>query len=229
MPKNSKMTATQREYRKELNRVKRAIKRAESRGFLVPDKLKPIEIKRPNTRSVNKLKRIKPKDIYEKSKYVDKNTGEIIPGKAGRKLEREVSAKKAANTRRLKAQQENLENAYNNMPAAISDYDKFPYEADIIIQNFRSDVIGRFPENAGPIVNTWLNNVLTMYDKEDVAEMLEKSTEAGASIDYSVAYDNELLLGRIAQMMDFLPGASTGMKDRLVEALEYDEDWELPE
>ena len=108
-------------------------------------------------------------------------------------------------------------------------YNSFPSEADIIIQNFRSDVIARFPENAGPILSDWLDRLLSLYSKEDVAQMLNDAAENGVTIDYKVAYNNDLLMGTIADFMEFLPEASEGVKQDLMDAIEYNEDWELPE
>lgn len=109
------------------------------------------------------------------------------------------------------------------------EYDSFPSEADIIIQNFRSDIIARFPENAGPILSDWIDRLLSLYSKEDVAQMLNNAAENGVTIDYKVAYNNDLLMGTIADFMDFLPEASEGVKQDLMDAIEYNEDWELPE
>lgn len=109
------------------------------------------------------------------------------------------------------------------------DYASFPSEADIIIQNFRSDVIARFPENAGPILSDWLDRLLSLYSKEDVAQMLNDAAENGVMVDYKIAYNNDLLMGAIADFMEFLPGASEGVKQDLMDAIEYNEDWELPE
>lgn len=117
------------------------------------------------------------------------------------------------------------ENVSNDYPQ----YDSFPSEADIIIQNFRSDVIARFPENAGPILSDWLDRLLSLYSKEDVAQMLNDAAENGVTIDYKVAYNNDLLMGTIADFMEFLPEASEGVKQDLMDAIEYNEDWELPE
>ncbi len=51
----------------------------------------------------------------------------------------------------------------------------------------------------------------------------------GLGIDYSIAYREDLLLDRITEIMDFLPGASTGNKMDIMDALEYEEDWEMPD
>ena len=59
--------------------------------------------------------------------------------------------------------------------------------------------------------------------------MLENAAEQGLGIDYSIAYREDLLLDRLSEMLDLLPDASTGNKMDIMEALEYEEDWELPD
>ena len=59
--------------------------------------------------------------------------------------------------------------------------------------------------------------------------MLNNAAENGVTIDYKVAYNNDLLMGTIADFMEFLPEASEGVKQDLMDAIEYNEDWELPE
>ena len=78
-------------------------------------------------------------------------------------------------------------------------------------------------------MNQWLDRLLRDYSKEDVAEMLENSAAQGLGIDYSIAYREDLILDRLSEMLDLLPDASTGNKMDIMEALEYEEDWELPD
>ena len=77
-------------------------------------------------------------------------------------------------------------------------------------------------------MNKWLDKLLRDYSKEDVAEMLGNAAAQGLGIDYSIAYREDLILNRLSEMFDLLPGASTGNKMDIMEALEYDEDWEIP-
>ena len=59
--------------------------------------------------------------------------------------------------------------------------------------------------------------------------MLENAAAQGLGVDYSVAYREDILLDRLSEMLEFLPGASTGNKKDIMEAIEYEEDWELPD
>lgn len=107
---------------------------------------------------------------------------------------------------------------------AIKKYRPFPDASDVVISNFRANVISRFPESAGPVLDQWLSSLLFTQDKEDVAEMLQEAANNGVVIDYKIAYKNDLLLARIAEFMDYMPNMSKGAKEALLEFLEYDVD-----
>lgn len=226
MAKKKKPTPLQLEYRKQIKRLNQAIRRAEKRGYLVPENIIPAKPKRITKKAVEKLKKITPNDIYKKSDKVDIETGELIPGEIARRIERSESAKKAARTR---AKKRNPTNYEPNIPYVQGGtYEEFPNEADIIISNFRAELT-RFPEVAQPIVNNWLNRVIRDYGKEEVAKMLEEASANGIGIDYSIAYRADLIMDRLAEILDLLPGASVGNKQDIMDALEYEEDWELPD
>lgn len=224
MAKKKKQTPLQLDYKKQVKRIKQAISRAEKRGYIVPDNIIPKQPKKITRKSVERLKKITTSDIYAKSEKLDLETGELIPGEVARKQERSEAAKKSAKTRK--------ERRYNPEKGESEyyepQYETFPSAADIIIANFRANLT-RFPEVAQPLVNQWLNRLLNDYSKEDVAEMLENAAAQGLGIDYSIAYREDLLLDRLSEMLDLLPGASTGNKMEIMEALEYEEDWELPD
>lgn len=224
MAKKKKPTQLQLDYRKQVKRLKQAFRRAENRGYIIPDNIIPEQPKRITRKSVERLKKITTDDIYKKSEKLDFETGELVPGEIARKAERSEAAKKGAITRREKRYNaEKGESEYYE-----PQYEAFPSGADIVISNFRAEAT-RFPEVAQPIVNQWLDRLLRDYSKEDVAEMLENAAAQGLGIDYSIAYREDLILDRLSEMFDLLPGASTGNKMDIMEALEYEEDWELPD
>lgn len=219
-----KLTQLQLDYKKQVKRLKQAVRRAEKRGYIVPENVIPKQPKRITKKSVERLKKITTDEIYSKSEKLDFETGELIPGKVARKQERSEAAKKAAKTRKEKRYNaEKGESEYYE-----PQYETFPSGADIIIGNFRAEMT-RFPEVAYPIVTQWLDRLLRDYSKEDVAEMLENAAAQGLGVDYSIAYREDLLLDRLSEMLDLLPGASTGNKIDIMEAMEYEEDWEMPD
>lgn len=219
-----KLTQLQLDYKKQVKRLKQAVRRAEKRGYIVPENVIPKQPKRITKKSVERLKKITTNEIYSKSEKPDLETGELIPGEVARKQERSEAAKKAAKTRKEKRY--NAEKGESEFYEP--QYETFPSGADIIIGNFRAEMT-RFPEVAQPIVNHWLDRLLRDYSKEDVAEMLENAAAQGLGVDYSIAYREDLLLDRLSEMFDLLPGASTGNKIDIMEAMEYEEDWEMPD
>lgn len=218
-----KLTPIQQQYRKERRRIQNAMNRLEKQGYVLPEDLLPSIPKKVTQASINRLKKITSESIYKKSKKLDFETGEITPGIVARDKARSQRAKEAARRRSFKQEYVSPQ-VYTEPPQ----YTTFPSGADIIINNFRSDVIGRFPESAGPILNRWLDGLLAQQDKEDVANMLETAAANGVVIDYKVAYNTEALMGAIADFMDYLDTTS-GFKQDLMDALEFEEDWEFPD
>lgn len=218
-----KLTPIQQQYRKERRRIQNAMNRLEKQGYVLPEDLLPSMPKKVTQASINRLKKITSESIYKKSKKLDFETGEITPGIVARDKARSQRAKEAARRRSFK--QEYVSPQFYTEPPQ---YTTFPSGADIIINNFRSDVIGRFPESAGPILNRWLDGLLAQQDKEDVANMLETAAANGVVIDYKVAYNTEALMGAIADFMDYLETTS-GFKQDLMDTLEFEEDWEFPD
>lgn len=221
--KKRKLTLVQQQYKKERNRIQSAMRRLEKQGYVLPDDLLPSVPKKVTQASINRLKKITTEAIYKKSVRLDVETGEITPGIVARDKARSQRAKEAARRRSFKQEYVSPQ-VYTEPPQ----YTTFPSGADIIINNFRSDVIGRFPESAGPILNRWLDGLLAQQDKEDVANMLETAAANGVVIDYKVAYNTEALMGAIADFMDYLDTTS-GFKQDLMDALEFEEDWEFPD
>lgn len=218
-----KLTPIQQQYRKERRRIQNAMNRLEKQGYVLPEDLLPSIPKKVTQASINRLKKITTEAIYKKSVRLDTETGEITPGIVARDKARSQRAKEAARRRAFKQEYVSPQ-VYTEPPQ----YTTFPSGADIIINNFRSDVIGRFPESAGPILNRWLDGLLAQQDKEDVANMLETAAANGVVIDYKVAYNTEALMGAIADFMDYLETTS-GFKQDLMDTLEFEEDWEFPD
>ena len=218
-----KLTPIQQQYRKERRRIQNAMNRLEKQGYVLPEDLLPSIPKKVTQSSINRLKKITSESIYKKSKKLDFETGEITPGIVARDKARSQRAKEAARRRSFKQEYVSPQ-VYTEPPQ----YTTFPSGADIIINNFRSDVIGRFPESAGPILNRWLDGLLAQQDKEDVANMLDTAAANGVVIDYKVAYNTEALMGAIADFMDYLETTS-GFKQDLMDTLEFEEDWEFPD
>lgn len=90
------------QYMKERRRIQSFIRRATKRGYIIPSDILPSIPKNITRASINRLKKITPKNIYEKSEYVSRETGEILTGEKGRAQERKKAAEKAKQTRQKK-------------------------------------------------------------------------------------------------------------------------------
>lgn len=91
--KTRKQTPIQKEYAKQVSRIKAFIRRAEKRGYRFEKDIVPAKPKRITKASVRKLKEIKPITLYKKSTYLSES-GDIVSGVQGRKEERSNAAKK---------------------------------------------------------------------------------------------------------------------------------------
>lgn len=94
------------QYKKEIKRIKRFIKRAEKRGYSFSFK-EPHPPKRIRKESVERLKKITPEKLYASSMYRGLYSDfRELGGLEARKRERSASAKKGAETRKRKKEQE---------------------------------------------------------------------------------------------------------------------------
>lgn len=103
----AKQQAINKAYAKERNRVKSFVRRAEKRGYSFPESIVPSIPKRKTEASIRKLKKLTKEVLYSKAYYGGEATsGEIVSGKEGLKLERQLRAKRVAETRKEKKEAE---------------------------------------------------------------------------------------------------------------------------
>lgn len=96
------MTELQRAVQKEVRRIQRFVRRAEARGYEFDKRITDIKFNRGKAtrRQLERLKKLTPEKMYEKSQYASELTGgEIVSGKRGREIERSEAARKGQQTR----------------------------------------------------------------------------------------------------------------------------------
>lgn len=145
------MTERQRQER----RIKRFIKNATARGFVFNNEDVSYLIR--NT-PVNDLSKITSSILYSYSIYSVEDTGEILSGVEGRKLERREAAYKGI----LRKKQAKKARA------------SF---VDIVIRNYRRQILD-FPKKVSDIVIQALNNAIDISGREAVATRLENNAES---------------------------------------------------
>lgn len=103
MRKRLKITVNQAEYKKELTRIKRFVKRAEKRGYKFNEGILPEMPKRVTKKALEKIKSIRPEDLYKNSTYYDSVSHETFTGVQGRRIERHRASLKRVETLRKKS------------------------------------------------------------------------------------------------------------------------------
>lgn len=240
MTKVKKKSPAEREYAKQVKRIKQFVRRAEERGFIFPDNVIPDKPKRITKASVRKLSKITPKELYKKAEYGgEASYGEIVSAKEGLELERKARTKKLAQTRKRnkeqKSQQPNNEQDFK-VPYNPS-YDDSFYTRVVISQWYATLDTCRKGE-AYNLLRVWLGNIIRFNGIENTAEMLTRGAEAGHLLTWEVVYKMDKATLYIGYMVDYLPDQDIHYKDeildlveywkRLGDALEQEEDWEYP-
>ena len=127
-----KYTHNQTLYRKQVKRIKQAIKRLEKRGYKIDLKVSYDLPKRVTKKTISELKKITPKVIREKySSYLDKTTGEIVSGTQGEAIEKQIKA----------SQKEERKNKQKEGEKYDSSQGYLPNGGDIVLDNIIDDLI----------------------------------------------------------------------------------------
>lgn len=120
----------EREYQKQIKRIRQFIQRAEKRGYDFGE----ISIRRPKritAGSIRKLKKIKPENLYKKATYTTPE-GTRIKGTEGRKYERRKAAKKGVQTRKAQRERYDFDYGYDYEVSPGSNEDLGSYEDNIL-------------------------------------------------------------------------------------------------
>ena len=211
--KKNKLTKNQIAFKKQVTRIKNFIRRATKRGYEFSDNVIPTMPKRVTKKSIEKIKNIKPKDLYSKASYLDKSTGEIVSGSTGRKIERNLSTQKAKETRRNN----------NNKRHSNSNKNYITYET-VIMKNFY-EYIKSFTSNK--IRDSLYGMIKTLeYEqgKTEVAKALQNMPLQFHEILARCGYDSDKAIMEFeTSFLEYFPNVSEQYKKDLMEKLEYNE------
>lgn len=211
--KKNKLTKNQIAFKKQVTRIKNFIRRATKRGYEFSDNVIPTMPKRVTKKSIEKIKNIKPKDLYSKASYLDKSTGEIVSGSTGRKIERNLSAQKA---------KENRKNN-NNKRHSNNNKNYITYET-VIMKNFY-EYIKSFTSNK--IRDSLYGMIKTLeveQGRTEVAKALQNMPLQFHEILSRCGYDSDKALMEFeTSFLEYFPNVSEQYKKDLMEKLEYNE------
>ena len=211
--KKNKLTKNQIAFKKQVTRIKNFIRRATKRGYEFSDNVIPSMPKRVTKKSIEKIKNIKPKDLYSKASYLDKSTGEIVSGSTGRKIERNLSKQKAKETRKNN----------NNKRHSNNNKNYITYET-VIMKNFY-EYIKSFTSNK--IRDSLFGMIKTLEHEQgrtEVAKALQNMPLQFHEILARCGYDSDKALMEFeTSFLEYFPNVSEQYKKDLMEKLEYNE------
>ena len=211
--KKNKLTKNQIAFKKQITRIKNFIRRATKRGYEFSDNVIPTMPKRVTKKSIEKIKNIKPKDLYSKASYLDKSTGEIVSGSTGRKIERNLSTQKAKETRKNN----------NNKRHSNNNKNYITYET-VIMKNFY-EYIKSFTSNK--IRDSLFGMIKTLEHEQgrtEVAKALQNMPLQFHEILARCGYDSDKALMEFeTSFLEYFPNVSEQYKKDLMEKLEYNE------
>ena len=211
--KKNKLTKNQIAFKKQVTRIKNFIRRATKRGYEFSDNVIPTMPKRVTNKSIEKIKNIKPKDLYSKASYLDKSTGEIVSGSTGRKIERNLSTQKAKETRKNN----------NNKRHSNNNKNYITYET-VIMKNFY-EYIKSFTSNK--IRDSLYGMIKTLeveQGRTEVAKALQNMPLQFHEILARCGYDSDKALMEFeTSFLEYFPNVSEQYKKDLMEKLEYNE------
>ena len=209
----NKLTKNQIAFKKQVTRIKNFIRRATKRGYEFSDNVIPTMPKRVTKKSIEKIKNIKPKDLYSKASYLDKSTGEIVSGSTGRKIERNLSTQKAKETRK-----NNTNKRHSNNNKNYTTYET------VIMRNFY-EYIKTFTSNK---IRDSLFGMIKSLEHEqgttEVAKALQNMPLQFHEILARCGYDSDKALMEFeTSFLEYFPNVSEQYKKDLMEKLEYNE------
>ena len=211
--KKNKLTKNQIAFKKQITRIKNFIRRATKRGYEFSDNVIPTMPKRVTKKSIEKIKNIKPKDLYSKASYLDKSTGEIVSGSTGRKIERNLSTQKAKETRKNN----------NNKRHSNNNKNYITYET-VIMKNFY-EYIKSFTSNK--IRDSLFGMIKTLEHEQgrtEVAKALQNMPLQFHEILARCGYDSDKAIMEFeTSFLEYFPNVSEQYKKDLMEKLEYNE------
>lgn len=210
------MTPLQQAYKKEINRIKRTITRAKKQGIFFPDSVIPQMPNRVTQKRLKDIQELRGDVLYSKSVIlIEPETGVTAPTLEIKKYRRKTAAKKAVETRKKnKLPSPSPVSIGSTIGGAIN-------FSNVVISNWRKQV-SHFPRLLEPILSNWMDRLLSTYDVDEVAGMIEEGVKNGFVLDYSMAYDYGLIMQYASGMMQFLPGFE-GIKEDIIDAIEEEE------
>lgn len=209
----TKKDKIKKEYKKQRKRVLSYIRSLDKKDLLYAGKVPDIP-KNITQGSINRLKKLTAKYIKDHSYYINKDTGEQFDSKRDYLRSKEVT-QVTAPKREDKSQKRSDKK---------SDQGTIPRQEDMLINSFLNNA-KKYPVQAYPFLSGWLESLINLYGKKDVAVMLQRAEDNGVTLTWEIAYSYELLNDFALELTRYLPEAGDFTVDALEDLLNDIEDY----
>lgn len=199
-----KYTQNQANFAKERKRIQRFIRRAEKRGYTFEENLIPDMPSRVTAKQLERIKALKPEELYKHATYKVPNSNVSVTGTEGRALERSVASLKAAETvRRRKELYAKIESGYYENFYDTYDYTPEPeFVSYLVYDNVQQMIDSWFPaenwskwfagvkEEDKNQLKAIINGAESQYGITEVAKRMEDNAERIISLAQSILYES---------------------------------------
>lgn len=174
MDKTTKKSQLLKEYKKELNRIKRFIRNAEKRGYVFEPNLIPPEPKRITSGSIRRLSRIRPAQLYNKAYALSAVTGQPITVEQRKREIREEASRKAWETRRRKKDEEEYNRIKSNR-----EWQQTFHASKLVWNKVQSMIanVGVQQSQSAELLNNLLNSEIEKYGVDAVMYSIAQAGE----------------------------------------------------
>lgn len=202
--KQKKYTQNQASFAKERKRIQRFMRRAEKRGFTFEPNIIPDMPSRVTAKQLEKIKALKPEELYKRATYRVPNSNVSVTGTEGRALERSMASLKAAETvRRRKEIKEKIDSGYYE--DFYSDYqysDEPEFVSYLVYDNVQQMIDSWFPaenwskwfagvkEEDKNQLKSIIQGAESQYGITEVARRMEENADRIISLAQSILYES---------------------------------------
>lgn len=185
-----KFTPMQELFRKEQQRLRRAISRELRKTGVELDRSQIPEMpSRVTKKQLENIRSIKPKNLRQGSEYIDYETGEIIDYNRAKELWKEEQRTVTPTT---------LD--FNNT----------------VIDSF-FDSLEKYNQSFNSKMRGWIHTLVSQYGEDAVAQMLMEGAENGVIITVQIAYSDEACSAYMSEMLTYLNTNARTKADILAE------------
>ena len=158
------MTKNQLEFKKQQNRLKRAIKRLEKQGYFDFDFEIPTLPKRVTKKRIEEIKSIKPKHILKNAHHVDFETGWVRPAEEVRAEKKQIAIQKRKRTIEEKRKRPIEEKSNDDTPIYLGKGETIPTLSTIEMVQNRLNALANMPRFQNTLAGEKVRTLLDIFN-----------------------------------------------------------------